>query len=262
MAQRRLEQLVSEALLSNIERRLFRKQDSKPKGLALIITNSYSGQPKFTASHKDGEKMRELFEDTFKFACYWKKDLNASRIKDLIQQVATCDYTTEYGKHIQYIVFVFSGDGEYGTIIGNDLEGRVRIQEDIIDALKPHNMPKTSPDKEIIKLFFIDANRAGGKMIAQESQIVHPPGKYLVAFSTSSGCPAYTPEGSLWMSAVAKHLKDETEETIYNAIEHANKAVRSCHNNQLPITYAIGGCGTNKLHVDLLPCKPPKLNIC
>ena len=251
-------------MLSDIEKHLLTKQDSKPKGLALIITNSYTGQRQLTASHKDGEKMRELFEDTFKFACYWKKDCSDFQMKDLIDQVATCDYTAEYGKHIQYIAFVFSGHGEDGTIIGNDFKAHVRIQEDVIDALKPHNMQKISPDREIIKLFFIDACRGDGKMIAPESssgQIVHPPGRYLVAFSTYRGYQAYTrsdQDGSLWMPVVADHLRDEAKETIYNAIAHANQEHELNKGKQFPETRVVGGCGANKLHVDLLPRKLPK----
>ena len=241
---------------SEIEKLLLRKQHLEPKGLALIITNTYSGRRSLKACRKDGEKMKELFEGTFKFACCWKEDCSDFQIKDLVSQVADCDYTAECGKHIQYIVFVFSGHGDYGTIESNDSKGHVQIRDEIIDAFKPRKMPK---DREINMLFFIDACRGDREMLAPKASA--DPGKYLVAYSTYRGNPAWTrenqDEGSLWLPVVADHLRDEDKETIGNAIGHANKS-EAFKGKQHPETYH-GGCETNKLH-DLLPCKPPPSN--
>ena len=218
--------------------------------------------------------MRELSDGTFKFACYWRKDRNASQIRDLICQVATCDYTAKHGKYIHYIVVVFSGHGGYGTIEGNDSTGpedskeQVRIQDEIIDALKPHNMKKTSPDMEIIKLFFIDACRGDGEEFTPRpfpaGQVaVYPSGRHLVAFSTYGGHKAFTHgdhrEGSLWLPIVAEHLRDGVKKSISEAIDSANALFKD--KKQCPHFCSVGSGGTNKiLNPKTLNPKPYTLN--
>ena len=253
MRLRKASPVYLEAMSSDIERYLLTKQHSKPKGLALIITNTYSGGRSLKACRRDGEKMKKLFEGTFKFAVYWKEDCSDYEIKDLVKQVANCDYTAEYGKHIQYIVFVFSGHGDYGTIESNDSKAHVKIRDDIIYALKPRNMPK---DREINMLFFIDACRGDSEMLALKPSPGQDPGKFLVAYSTY-GAKAWTREdqdGSLWLPVVAEHLRVEVKETISNAIDHANES-KAFKGKQHPVTYN-GGCGAKKLH-EVLPRKPP-----
>ena len=61
----------------------------------------------------------------------------------LVEQV------TSY-KDIRYIVVVFSGHGGEGTLLGYD--SKTIYVEDIVDHLKPVNMPNAS--EEIVKLFF------------------------------------------------------------------------------------------------------------
>ena len=238
---------------SDIEECLKKKKGAK--GLVLIMTNDYigckvHGKPVgvLEACHIDGEKMKETFVDTFEFAYHWEKNSAVDRTKDLLKQVATCNYRSKY-QEIKFIVVVFSGHGSEGTLLCNDGE-EIEVKN-VLERLKPEYMPNAS--EEIVKLFFFDACRGVREMELSKKKGYQPrPGEYLVAYSTYPGFVSYPRpdgEGSQWMPDVAESLKVERELPVYNAIAKANEKRKW---RQAPTIFTTGSCGNIKLHEVIL----------
>ena len=234
---------------SDIEKCL--EEMKSAKGLVLIVTNDYKECKKvpkvavLEECHIDGQRMEETFVGTFGFARHYEKNATADRMKDLLQQVATCKYHFD----IQFIVVVFSGSGCEGTLLCND--GKDIYVEEIIERLKPDNMPYAS--KKIVKLFFFDACREYHVMERAKAKGYQPhPGEYLIAYSTYPGGLAYTRkdgQGSEWMPEVAQSLRDEKELSVHDAIAIVNEKPGG---RQCPKIESTGSCGAIKLHEVIL----------
>ena len=154
--------------------------------------------------HEDGEEMRKTFEDTFKFACLWKKNLTALEITKLLECVGKCDYLPSY----QCIAVAFSGHGGKGTLKGND--GKfVSVKEDFLGPLQPGEMPNM---RKVPKLFFIDACQGDYKMVFAKSKGEREDveeGQYIAMYATMRGYKAYT--HTKWMQKIAKKLRDDND---------------------------------------------------
>ena len=202
------------------------------RGLAVIVTNDYDKRPKNyppLPCHKDGEEMRQTFEDTFGFARFWKKNATAEEIKQIAKELADIDYSDSY----KFIVFAYSGHGEKGPLfVANDGE-TVDVNRDIIDLFEPYKVPK---NKHITKLFFLDACRGDERMeraVAKGGEL----GNYLIGYSTMPDYVAWaTSSGSVWTRLLAKKLR-EKKDSVQNILAEVREECKEKYLLQCPPTF-------------------------
>ena len=212
------------------------------RGIAVVITNDYDNCPDKRwwplPCHKDGEQMSTTFKDEFGFAFLWKKNATAEEIKALATQTANCDYPESY----KFVVFAYSGHGEIGPLLVANDGNKVIVNSDIVDVFEPSRVPK---NKHITKLFFFDSCR--GK---EEMEKAIPKGgergNYLIAFSTIKEYRSVAyPSGSLWMSLVAKRLR-ENRDSVQNILAEVFVECKETYHMQCPET--INRCGIVRLY--------------
>ena len=168
----------------------------------VIVTNDYTGE--MNECHDDGEEMRKTFEDTFKFACVWKKNLTAVEITKLLECVGKCDYLPSY----KCIAVAFSGHGGEGTLIGNDKKP-VYVEEHVLGPLQPGKMLNM---EKVPRLFFFDACQGDYEMVFEKTKgglKGIEKGKYVAMYATMEGYKAYVK--AEWMRKIAEKLRKDDD---------------------------------------------------
>ena len=203
-------------------------------GVALLVSNEYTGDDALYVTHKDADNLGKLFREKFAYFVFRMKNITADQFE------ASCGALAkhQYPKNCKRILVYFSGHGGYGALQMQD-GSQVEIDK-LVNLFKTKtSVTNNKVLSEMAKMFFIDACRGhdedSGYVIrggSGEASRVPTEGNILVAYASTKYHVSYEGnDGGRWTNCLIQALSDSDErDDVCTILTSANKMLRA---NQL-----------------------------
>ena len=209
---------------------------SSTKGVALIVTNPYSGSSQLKGTYQDGMKFMKFLSEC-NYTVFWCHGVTKSDFTSYCKQQLA---KFRYPKTCRRLVVVFSGHGDEGDTLECQDGETVSVSE-MLKWFKPADAENVTLGN-MVRMFFIDACRGRKKDYGYPtkcarahtndkitSHIKYPNDvDMLVAHSTTSEYVSTdTKGGGIWINNLLKELNKNPYRDVESILKGVNKIMKS-----------------------------------